>query len=112
MTVISTTIDVSKLCFIVRILEKLVLSQVSSCLTSHNLYSTFKSAYHPDHSTETALLKVVYDIFLSRSKGNMSMLALIDFSSAFDTNDHSILVLHLHADFVLLVLSSNDFHLI
>ena len=90
---------VSNLCFIAKILEKLVLSQVSSYLYSHNLYNTCQSAYRPGHSTETALLKVVNDLFLSFDKGNISVLALFDFSSAFDTIDHSIHVHHLHTDF-------------
>ena len=53
----------------------------------------------PGHSTETALLKVVNDLFLSLKKGNISVLALLDFSSAFDTIDHTILVHRLHTDF-------------
>ena len=61
--------------------------------------STCQSAYRPGHSTETALLKVVNDLFLSLYKGNISVLALLDFSSAFDTIDHPILVHHLHTDF-------------
>ena len=90
---------VSNLCFIAKILEKLVLSQVSSYLNSHNLYNTCQSAYRPGHSTETALLKVVNDLFLSLNKGNISVLALLDFSSAFDTIDHPILVHRLHTYF-------------
>ena len=81
------------------LLEKLVLSQVSSYLSSHNLYKTCQSAYRPGHSTETALLKVVNDLFLSLNKGNISVLALLDFSSAIDTIDHPILVHRLHTDF-------------
>ena len=90
---------VSNLCFIAKILEKLVLSQVSSYLNFHNLYNTCQSAYRSGHSTETALLKVVNDLFLSLNKGNISVLALLDFSSAFDTIDHTILVHRLHTDF-------------
>ena len=90
---------VSNLCFIAKILEKHVLSKVSSYLISHNLYNTCQSAYRPGHSTETALLEVVNDLFLSLNKGNISVLALLDFSSAFDTIDHPILVHRLHADF-------------
>ena len=89
---------VFNLCFIAKILEKLFLSQVSSYLNSHNLYNTCQSAYRPGHSTETALLKVVNDLFLSINKGNISVLALLDFSSAFDTIDHTILVHRLHTD--------------
>ena len=60
---------------------------------------TCQSAYRPGHSTETALLKVTNDLFLSLNKGNISVLALLDFSSAFDTIDHTILVHRLHTDF-------------
>ena len=87
------------LCFIAKILEKLVLSQDSSNLNSHNLYNTCQSAYRPGHSTETALLKVVNDLFLTPIKGNISVLVLLDFSSEFDTIDHPILVRRLHTNF-------------
>ena len=90
---------VSNLCFIAEILKKLVLSQVSAYLNSHNLYNACQSAYRQGHSTETALLNVVIDLFLSHDKGNISVLTLLDFSSAFDTIDHLILVHRLHADF-------------
>ena len=55
---------------------------------------------HPSHCTGTVLLKVVNDLFLSLSKGSISVLALLDFSSACDTIDHSILVHRLHTDFM------------
>ena len=58
-----------------------------------------KSAYSIGHSTETSLLKAVNDLFLSLSEDNMSMLALLEFSSAFDTIVHSILLHTLHTDF-------------
>ena len=44
-------------------------------------------------------LKVVNDLFLSLNKGNISVLTLRDFSSSFDTIDHTILVHRLHTDF-------------
>ena len=90
---------VYNLCSIAKILEKLVLSHVSSNLNSHNLYNAFQSACRPDHSTETALQKVVNDLFLSPNKGRISVLAFLDLSSAFDTIDHPILVHRLHTDF-------------
>ena len=90
---------VSNLCFIANILEKLVFSQVSSYLNSHNIYNTCQSAYLSGHRTQTALLKVVNDLFLSLNKGNISVLDLLDFSSAFYTIDHPILVRRLHTDF-------------
>ena len=90
---------VCNLCFIAKILEKHVLSQVSSFLNSHNLYNTCQSVYRPCHSTEIALMKVVNDLFLSLSKGNISVLALLAISSAFHTIDHTILARRLHTDF-------------
>ena len=90
---------VSNLCFIAKIQEKLVLSQVSSYLKSHNLCFTCQSAYRPGHSTETALLNVVYDLIFSLNKGSISVLALLDFSSAFETIYHPILVHRLNTDF-------------
>ena len=90
---------VSSQCFIAKILEELVLSQVSSYLNSHKIHNTCQSAYRPDHSTETALMKVANDLFLSLSKGNISVLALLDFSTALSTIDHPIFVHRLYSDF-------------
>ena len=83
---------------LLRYWKKLVLSQVSAYLNSHNLYNICQSAYRPGYSTET-LLKVVNDLILSLNKGNISVLALLDFSSAFDTIDHTILAHRRHTDF-------------
>ena len=90
---------VSNPCLIAEIPEKLVLSQVSSYINSHNLCNTCQSAYRPGHRTETALVKVADDLFLYLNKGNISVLTLLYFSSAFDTIDHHILVHRLHTDF-------------
>ena len=67
--------------------------------SAHNLHNAFQSAYRPGHSTEAALLKDVNDLFLSLSKGSMSVLDLFNVSSAFDIIDHSILAHRLHTDF-------------
>ena len=49
-------------------------------------------------TTLRQLNKDVDDLFLSLCKGNISILALLVFSSAFDTTDHSILVHRFHID--------------
>ena len=90
---------VTNLCFISKKLENFVLSQVSSYLNSHNLYNTCQSAYRPGHSTETALLRLVNDLFLSLIKGNKYVLDLLDISSVFDTIDHPFLILRIHTNF-------------
>ena len=68
--------------------------------------------YSSGHSTEAALPKVVNELFLSLNKGNISVLALLNFSSALDTIDYPILVHRLHTDFYLHILSFNGFHVI
>ena len=85
---------VSNLCFIAKVLEKLILSQLSFYLNSHNLYNTFLLANYPGNSTETAI-KVANDLFLSLNKGNISALALLDFLHHIN---HSILAHRLHTD--------------
>ena len=64
---------VSNLCFISKILEKHVLLII-------------------------IIIIIINDLFLSLNKGNIYVLALLDFSSAFDTIDHPILVHRLHTE--------------
>ena len=56
-------------------------------------------AYKPDHSTETALLKVQNDILHSLDKNNCFILLLLDLSAEFDTVDHQILLKRLDRRF-------------
>uniref|UniRef100_A0A8C8DBN6 Reverse transcriptase domain-containing protein n=1 Tax=Oryzias sinensis TaxID=183150 RepID=A0A8C8DBN6_9TELE len=82
---------ISNLPFISKILEKTVSAQLHTHLSSNNLYELFQSAFRPLHSTETALLKITNDLLLSADCGLLSILLLLDLSSAFDTISLSIL---------------------
>ena len=55
--------------------------------------SKFQSAYCKFHSSETALLRVQNDIFVSLDAGHSITLLLLDLLAAFNTNDHNILLL-------------------
>jgi len=58
----------------------------------HKLLPSLQSAYRAQHSIETAILKVLSDIFTVADRGDLSMLTLLDLSAAFDTVDHPILL--------------------
>ena len=90
---------ISNLPFISKIIEKLVLVQMSRHLSANNLLNQFQSAYRPGHSTETAVLKIVNDLLLSLDDGKISLLASLDLSAAFDTIDHAFLLHRLQHDF-------------
>jgi hypothetical protein len=90
---------VSNLSFISKLLERIVLNQLNEHLSSNNLLSPLQSAYRPNHSTETALLKISNDLLRSADDGNISLVALLDLSAAFDTVDHTILLNRLHSTF-------------
>ena len=51
-----------------------------------------QSAYRRNYSTETALTEVVSDIIMAADSGDVTVLALLDLSAAFDTVDHVVLL--------------------
>ena len=78
--------------FLSKILEKVVLTQLTNHLTSNQLTHKFQSTYRAGHSTETVLLRVVNDILTASDAKQVSILTLLDLSVAFHTIDHSILL--------------------
>ena len=58
----------------------------------NGLFPELQSAYSQHHSTETALLKVKNDLLMAMNKGQVTLLVLLDSSSAFDTVEHEILL--------------------
>ena len=72
--------------FMSKVMERIVV-----CLAANRL-PKFQSGFRRHHSAETALLRVLSDIFYPTDKGEVLLLALLDVSAAFDTVDHSILL--------------------
>jgi len=58
-----------------------------------------QSAYRRHHSTETALLKVLSDVYATIDRQQVTLLGLLDLIAAFDCVDHDILLRRLRHKF-------------
>lgn len=83
---------ISILPFLSKVLESIVHSQLSHYLSFNNLLSPFQSGFRPGHSTVTALVKVTDDIRLAMDQKLLTVVVLLDFSSAFNSVDFDILL--------------------
>lgn len=74
-----------------KILEKVISSQISTHVNEHILPCT-QSGFRAGHSTNTALLKITNDITKAIDQSRVTFAVLLDFSKAFDTIDHELLI--------------------
>jgi hypothetical protein len=82
-----------------KILERLFLALLlPHVLTSPN-YNNFQSAYRQYHSTETALIKILDDVYSDIGNHQQTVLVGLDLSAAFDTIDQSTLIQRLDLSF-------------
>src|SRR5208282_3870782 len=82
-------------------LKMAVCKQLISYLNQNSLMPDSQSAYRAFHSAKTAIAKVLGAIFTAIDSGDLSLLALLDLSAAFDTVDHDILLHRHHTSFCL-----------
>jgi Reverse transcriptase (RNA-dependent DNA polymerase) len=76
---------ISNLSILLKLLERLVVRQFLDYLNSSRLMPDLQSMYLANHSTETAILKVLGDILRAVDSGKLALLTLLDLSAAFDT---------------------------
>ena len=75
-----------------RILEKIVYNRLSNFLEKMNIIYAKQFGFRSHHSTEHAILSIVDKIHEGIEKGMFSCGIFLDFSKAFDTVNHAILV--------------------
>ena len=73
-------------------LEYIVSDQIRTHLTKHNLMDPLQSGFRKYHSTATALASITDDIRLALDKREITYLTLLDFSKAFQSIEHKILL--------------------
>ena len=83
---------ISNLSFVSKLLERCVNKQLNNHLEVNDLLPAVQSAYRSRHSTETAVLKVLSDVYAAADDRHVTLLCLLDLSAAFDTVDHTILL--------------------
>ena len=90
---------ISNLQFISKIIERVVSPQLVDYLMENKIYPNLQSAFRKGYSTETALLRVHNDLLEALDSGHQAFLVMLDFSAAFDTIDHQILLDRLESRF-------------
>ena len=79
-----------------KITERFVAQQLQRFMDVNGIYGVYQSAYRPQHSAETALLRIHNDVAQSTDSRRSVLLVLLDLTAAFDTIDHNILMRLLH----------------
>ena len=69
-----------------------MLKQLLGHCENHDLLPDFQSAYQEHNSTESSLIMLTDDILWSMERQQMTAIAILDLSVAFDTIDLEILL--------------------
>ena len=79
---------ISNLSTISEVLERLALVQLQPHLLSSVNFCLFQSGYRTGHSTETALLELLNDIYTAGDDQRCTVVIGLDISAVFDTISH------------------------
>uniref|UniRef100_A0ABD2XBU0 Reverse transcriptase domain-containing protein n=1 Tax=Trichogramma kaykai TaxID=54128 RepID=A0ABD2XBU0_9HYME len=92
----SDTRPISLLPELSKVLERLAHTQLTEHLSEHDLLDTHQHDFKPTHSTQTAFLDLTESVRSAIDDRKVTLLVSFNFSKAFDTIDHSILLSKLH----------------
>jgi len=92
-------LPISNLSVLSKLLERLVAREIIEYLTENRLLPKLQSAYHANHSTGMAMLKVLADILRAVNNGDLAVLTLLDLSADFEPVDHSTLLRRLRTSY-------------
>jgi hypothetical protein len=90
---------ISNLPVISKVLERLVLARLKPQLLRSSNFTRLQSAFRRGHSTETALLRVLNDVYASADVKGATVIVGLDISAAFDTICHSVLIDRLQEEY-------------
>ena len=88
---------ISLLCFLYKMLEKLVLDQIVDFLVEGSLLATLQTGFQKLHGTQTSLLNLTEDIRMGIDKKMVTFLLMLDFSKASQTISPSKLLVKLRS---------------
>lgn len=75
-----------------KLIEKIMEIQMKDFIEKNNILPSIQSGFRQGYSCATALLHVTDDIIRATDNGQSTALVLLDYSKAFDTIDHSLLL--------------------
>ncbi|XP_071578618.1 uncharacterized protein [Temnothorax nylanderi] len=88
----SDTRPIANLCKLSKLFEKILHSQIVDFINSQHILDDRQSGYRKGYSTQSALLRIFHDITSGVDVGEVLILVLFDFSKAFDTVCHFLLL--------------------
>jgi Reverse transcriptase (RNA-dependent DNA polymerase) len=84
-------IPISNLTFVSKLVGRAVDARLIDHCNKYNLLPVYQSAYRSLYSTETAIARIYNDVVGMLDQGHIGVLMLINWSAAFDTEDHGVL---------------------
>lgn len=89
---ISTFRPISLTCSVTKILEKILISEITAYLDVNNLFDFHQAGFRINRSTCTQLVQTHSDYLLFKSKNSSFDTIYFDFKKAFDSIDHRLLL--------------------